>query len=268
MHILTEKGKGYKYSEQDIIGSWHGVGPFDVKTGKGLSETTKNEYSWSEIIGKYMIDYADKNDKFSIVIPAMIGGSKLEEFKEKHPNKIIDVGIAEQTAVTMSSGFALSGIDVFTPIYSTFIQRAYDQVNHDVARQNLKVVFGIDRAGIVGADGETHQGVFDIPLLRHIPNMIITHPRNPEEAFELLNYGFKGNVRELENLFIQLHVFGEQEIELSQLPKRNIKNEGLNLTLAKASEQHIKRVLQINDGNIFISTNSSIDLVLNTVPLI
>jgi len=193
VHILTEKGKGYKYSEQDIIGSWHGVGPFDVKTGKGLSETSKNEYSWSEIIGKYMIDYADKNDKFSIVIPAMIGGSKLEEFKEKHPNKIIDVGIAEQTAVTMSSGFALSGIDVFTPIYSTFIQRAYDQVNHDVARQNLKVVFGIDRAGIVGADGETHQGVFDIPLLRHIPNMVIGHPRTPENAFKMLNYAFKIN---------------------------------------------------------------------------
>jgi 1-deoxy-D-xylulose-5-phosphate synthase len=94
-------------------------------------------------------------------------------------------------AVTMASGLAIENVDVFVPIYSTFLQRAYDQVNHDVARQNVKVIFGIDRAGIVGADGETHQGVFDIALLRHIPNMTIVHPRNPVEAFALLNYGFK-----------------------------------------------------------------------------
>jgi len=140
-----------------------------------------------------MSDYARKNEKFSIVVPAMIGGSGLLKFKEEFPSRIIDVGIAEQMATTMSSGFAIENIDVFLPLYSTFLQRAYDQINHDIARQNLKVVIGVDRAGIVGADGETHQGVFDIPLLRHIPNMIITHPRNPEEAFELLNYGFKEN---------------------------------------------------------------------------
>lgn len=193
VHVLTKKGKGYEHSENDVLGKWHGVSPFNIETGITLSKSEPNSYSWSEVINKYMIDYANKNEKFTIVVPAMIGGSKLQEFKNTHPNKIIDVGIAEQTAVTMSSGFALSGIDVFTPIYSTFIQRAYDQVNHDVARQNLKVVFGIDRAGIVGADGETHQGVFDIPLLRHIPNMVIGHPRNAENAFKMLHYAFKVN---------------------------------------------------------------------------
>ena len=193
IHVLTEKGKGYKPSEHDNIGSWHGVGPFEIETGIQIAKKEENIYSWSEIISEYMIEYAKNNDKFTIVIPAMIGGSSLNKFKELYPDKIIDVGIAEQLAVTMSSGFAISGVDVFTPIYSTFIQRAYDQVNHDVARQNLKVVFGIDRAGIVGADGETHQGLFDIPLLRHIPNMTIAHPRNPEEAFKLLNYAFKVN---------------------------------------------------------------------------
>lgn len=193
IHVLTEKGKGYKPSEHDAIGSWHGVGPFDINTGIQASKKQENIYSWSEIIAEYMIDHAKNNEKFTIVIPAMIGGSSLNKFKDLYPDRIIDVGIAEQLAVTMSSGFAMSGIDVFTPIYSTFIQRAYDQVNHDVARQNLKVVFGIDRAGIVGADGETHQGLFDIPLLRHIPNMTIAHPRNPIEAFKLLNYAFNVN---------------------------------------------------------------------------
>lgn len=193
IHVLTEKGKGYKFSEQDTVGKWHGVSPFDTETGKALKQNHENEYSWSEIISKYMIEYANQKDEFQIVVPAMIGGSKLHEFQATHPDKLIDVGIAEQLAVTMASGFAISGVDVFAPIYSTFIQRAYDQVNHDVARQDLKVVFGLDRAGIVGADGETHQGVFDIPLLRPIPNLLIAHPRNPEKAFEILNYAFKEN---------------------------------------------------------------------------
>lgn len=158
-----------------------------------ISETKENIYSWSQIISEYMINYAKEKEEFVVVIPAMIGGSSFNKFQELYPDRIIDVGIAEQMAVTMSSGFAVSNVDVFTPIYSTFIQRAYDQVNHDVARQNLKVVFGIDRAGIVGADGETHQGVFDIPLLRHIPNIKIAHPRNAVEAFKILNYAFKVN---------------------------------------------------------------------------
>ncbi len=193
IHVLTQKGKGYKYSENDQLGSWHGVGPFSVETGEAIKETKNNRYSWSHIISEYMIDYAKKKAEFVVVIPAMIGGSDFIKYKELYPERIIDVGIAEQMAVTMSSGFAISNVDVFTPIYSTFIQRAYDQVNHDVARQNLKVVFGIDRAGIVGADGETHQGIYDIPLLRHIPNLTIAHPRNAKEAYKILNYAFKIN---------------------------------------------------------------------------
>lgn len=193
IHVLTTKGKGYKFSENEKLGKWHGVSPFNIETGVAITKPKKNMVSWSEIIAHYMTDYARKNEKFSIVVPAMIPGCGLLKFKEEFPTRIIDVGIAEQMAVTMSSGFAIENIDVFLPIYSTFLQRAYDQINHDIARQNLKVVIGIDRAGIVGADGETHQGVFDIPLLRHIPNMTITHPRNPEEAFELLNYAFKVN---------------------------------------------------------------------------
>lgn len=191
IHVLTEKGKGYKWSEGDKSGSWHGVGPFDIETGKPKKIKKQHEHSYSEIVSAYMIEYAKVTKKFHIVVPAMIQGSSLKAFEEKYPTRITDVGIAEPMAVTMSSGLALEGIQVFTPIYSTFLQRAYDQVNHDVARQNANVVFGVDRAGLVGADGETHQGIYDIPLLRHIPNMTIAHPRNAEQAFKLLNYAFK-----------------------------------------------------------------------------
>ncbi len=193
IHVLTEKGKGYKFSENDQLGEWHGVSPFEVETGVTLNKTNPNTHSWSKIISEYMINYAKEKAEFVVVIPAMIGGSSFNKFQDLYPDRIIDVGIAEQMAVTMSSGFAITNVDVFTPIYSTFVQRAYDQINHDVARQDLKVVFGIDRAGIVGADGETHQGVFDIPLLRHIPNIKIAHPRNALEAYKILNYAFKVN---------------------------------------------------------------------------
>ncbi|PAT01083.1 1-deoxy-D-xylulose-5-phosphate synthase [Candidatus Izimaplasma bacterium ZiA1] len=190
IHIVTEKGRGYKYSEEDKQGSWHGVGPFDIETGKMIKHNEKNMHSFSTIIAKYMEDYAKNNENFNIVIPAMIPGCSLSNFKELYPKRINDVGIAEQMAVTMASGYAISGVKVFTPIYSTFIQRAYDQINHDCARQKLPVVFGIDRAGIVGADGETHQGIYDIPLLRHIPNMVIAMGKDAEDTFKICNYAF------------------------------------------------------------------------------
>ncbi len=193
IHVLTEKGKGYAHSENDKQGIWHGVAPFNIESGISLKEKKQNQHSWSTIISEYMINYAKQNQKFGVVIPAMIAGSSFIKYQQLFPDRIHDVGIAEQMAVTMAGGLAMNDVDVFVPIYSTFIQRAYDQVNHDVARQNAKVVFGIDRAGLVGADGETHQGVFDIPLLRPIPNMKIVHPRNAEEAFKLLNYAFKVN---------------------------------------------------------------------------
>lgn len=193
LHVLTEKGKGYKFSEKDKIGSWHGVGPFNIESGISYKKAEKNVHSFSTIVAKYMKNYAKNNEKFTIVIPAMIAGSSLVGFKNEFPDRIIDVGIAEQTAVTMSSGLAISGVKVFTPIYSTFIQRAYDQVSHDVARQDLHVVFGIDRAGLVGPDGETHQGIYDIPLLRHIPNVLIAEGKDAIETFMLLNYAFNVN---------------------------------------------------------------------------
>ncbi|QMS85687.1 1-deoxy-D-xylulose-5-phosphate synthase [Candidatus Xianfuyuplasma coldseepsis] len=246
IHVLTEKGKGYKYSEQDQLGLWHGVSPFDVTTGvinKSVDTTIK---SWSEIIGDYMIHYANIHEKFAIVVPAMIAGSGLIPFKNQHPDRIYDVGIAEQLAVTMSSGLAISGVDVFCPIYSTFIQRAYDQVNHDVARQHLKVVFGLDRAGIVGADGETHQGVFDIPLLRPIPGMSIAHPRTVDDAYKVLNYAFTIN----QGPFVIRYERGKMEVPNTQV----ITNEVASLAW---------EILKQGSDAIFLSFGSILDTLLD-----
>jgi len=256
IHVLTEKGKGYKFSENDQSGYWHGVSPFKIESGLPISEEEKNMHSWSEIISEYMVEYATQKKEFAVVIPAMIGGSNFKKFQQLYPDRIIDVGIAEQMAVTMSSGLAISNIDVFTPIYSTFIQRAYDQVNHDVARQNLKVVFGIDRAGIVGADGETHQGVFDIPLLRHIPNIKIAHPRNPEDAFKILNYAFKVNtgpfVLRYERGKVNYDFSKAITSEICSFPKWEVIQEGNSLVfiafgsiLEQLKEEAIKQQLDI-----------------------
>jgi 1-deoxy-D-xylulose-5-phosphate synthase len=190
IHVITEKGRGYPLAENDTQGIWHGVGPFDIETGKPLKNLEKNSVSYSTIVSETLEENLASGKDIKIVIPAMIVGSKLSNILSKYPDHIIDVGIAEQLAVTMAAGIATEGKHVFVPIYSTFLQRAYDQVNHDVCRQNLHVVFGIDRAGLVGADGETHQGIFDIPFLRHIPNMTIIHPLGMRELKASIHYAF------------------------------------------------------------------------------
>ncbi len=190
IHVVTKKGKGYLPAETDTLGKWHGIGPFDVETGESLNKKTENILSWSNIISSLIEDYAKTDDDFRIIIPAMIYGSALVDFQEKYPEKIIDVGICESFSVCFSAALALSGMRVFVPIYSSFLQRAYDQISHDLARQDIKIVLGIDRAGIVGEDGDTHQGVYDIAYLRHIPNMEIVQPSDMLEAKALLDYAF------------------------------------------------------------------------------
>ncbi len=191
LHVITKKGKGYSFAENDTSGAWHGVKPFDPSTGELLSKKAENTHSWSSIISEYMLRKADHDTNFQIVIPAMIPGSELNEFQKNHPDQIIDVGICESFAVCFAGSLALNKVPVFVPIYSSFLQRAYDQLNHDVCRQNLQVVFGIDRAGIVGDDGDTHQGIYDIAYLRHLPNLTLAQPSTPIEAFQLLDLGFK-----------------------------------------------------------------------------
>ncbi|MEE0831499.1 MAG: 1-deoxy-D-xylulose-5-phosphate synthase [Longicatena sp.] len=191
VHVLTTKGKGYSYAEADKTGAWHGVGPFDLETGKSISKSLPGMKSWSEIISTALCDLAKDNKKIVAITPAMISGSKLQNFFDLYPERSFDCGIAEEHAMTFAAGLATNQIRPFISIYSSFIQRAYDQINHDVARMKLPVVIGIDRCSLVGEDGETHHGVFDIALLRNIPNLILSQPKDAKEAYELLYTAFQ-----------------------------------------------------------------------------
>lgn len=180
-HVITKKGKGYRPAENDKVGTWHGTGPYKIETGDFV-KSTATAPSWSGLIANTVEKLAVSNEKIVTITPAMPVGSKLESFAEKFPERFFDVGIAEQHATTMAAGLATQGMKPFLAIYSTFLQRAYDQVLHDISRQNLNVFIGIDRSGLVGADGETHQGVFDIAFLRHLPNMVIMMPKDENEG--------------------------------------------------------------------------------------
>ena len=189
LHVITEKGKGYKYAESDIEGIWHGISPFDKETGI-IKSKNDGLISWSEVMSNHLIDIAKTNKDIVAITPAMANGSKLNKFKEIYKDRFIDVGIAEEHALVMANSMAIAGKKPFVSIYSTFLQRGYDQVFHDIARMDSNVVIGIDRAGIVGEDGETHQGLYDIAFLNHIPNMIIAAPKNSSEAKGILEFAF------------------------------------------------------------------------------
>jgi len=184
IHVKTVKGRGYRYAEENPS-DYHGVGAFDLKTGKPLSSGGE---SWSDIFGKKMLEIGAANDKAVGITAAMAGGTGFEGFQKAFPERFFDVAIAEQHGVTFSAGLASRGIVPVFAVYSSFLQRAYDQIVHDVCMQNLHVVFAVDRAGIVGADGETHQGVFDLSFLSHIPNMTVLSPKNGWELEEMLDF--------------------------------------------------------------------------------
>ncbi|RXI76358.1 1-deoxy-D-xylulose-5-phosphate synthase [Clostridium tetani] len=184
IHVVTTKGKGYKFAEQNPD-KFHGIGSFDYMTG--CSKKSKG-VTYSKAFGKAMVSIASKDKRVVAITAAMKDGTGLNEFSNKFKNRIFDVGIAEQHAVTMAAGMATAGLRPVFSVYSTFLQRAYDQVLHDVCIQNLPVVFAIDRAGLVGEDGETHQGVFDMSYLSHMPNMTIMAPKCVEELEFMLNW--------------------------------------------------------------------------------
>ncbi len=185
LHVITTKGKGYQQAEDDKI-RFHAPGIFDVKTGKNIPAPVDLPAKYQTVFGETVLELARKNDKIVAVTPAMPTGSSLNKMMKELPGRTFDVGIAEQHAVTFSAGLAARGMIPFCVIYSTFLQRAYDQIIHDVALQKLPVIFAIDRGGLVGADGPTHHGVFDLAYLNCIPNMIISSPMNEEEFRSLI----------------------------------------------------------------------------------
>ncbi len=186
VHVITKKGKGYTPAEKDTVGTWHGTGPYKIETGDFVKPVNAPP-AWSAVVSETVRKLAKKDNRIVAITPAMPVGSKLEKFAKEFPERMYDVGIAEQHAATMAAGLATQNMKPFLAIYSTFLQRAYDQVVHDIARQNLNVFIGIDRSGLVGADGETHQGVYDIAFLRHIPNMVLMMPKDENEGQHMVN---------------------------------------------------------------------------------
>ena len=244
LHVLTKKGKGYLPSENDVEGDFHGVGPFDIETGKPL----KNDgtISISKVVSNYLVEKR-KNLEFKVITPAMKSGAKLQEFAELYPDDFYDVGIAEEHAAVMSAGISLAKKNVVLLMYSTFAQRAYDQILNDISRQDLKVIIGIDRAGIVGEDGQTHQGIYDVAMFMAMPNIVVTMPKDDKEIIELFNYGFNQN-----------HPF------VIRYPRGNVSPKEIDSTLTCKFEWPI-----LNEGNkgIVIGYGPNIDRISHLVSI-
>lgn len=192
LHVLTKKGKGFSPAEKDKVGTWHGTGPYKIETG-ALVKPANTAPAWSKLVSDTVLKLARQDERIVAITPAMPVGSKLEAFAQEFPDRMLDVGIAEQHAVTLAAGLATQNMKPFLAIYSTFLQRAYDQMLHDVCRQNLNVFIGIDRSGLVGADGETHQGVYDISFLRHMPNLVIMMPKDENEGQHMVHTALSYN---------------------------------------------------------------------------
>ena len=229
IHVLTKKGKGYKIAEENPD-KFHATAPFDIETGKTKKEK-KDDYS--KIFGEKLIELAKKDKRIVAVTASMKDGTGLTKFAKEYPSRFFDIGIAEQHALTMAAGMAIDGMIPFVPIYSSFYQRAYDQVIHDIAMQNLPVIMCVDRAGVVGADGETHQGTLDMAFFRLVPNLTIMAPKDFRELEDMMEFAAKLNKPVViryprggqdENIQFEIH----QKIELG---KAEILREGQDVSI-------------------------------------
>jgi 1-deoxy-D-xylulose-5-phosphate synthase len=190
LHVVTKKGQGYKLAEADPV-LYHGPGKFDPK--EGIKKAAAGKPTYTQVFGDWLCDMAREDARLIGITPAMREGSGLVRFEREYPNRYFDVGIAEQHSVTFAAGLACDGMRPVLAIYSTFLQRGYDQLIHDVALQNLPVTFALDRGGLVGADGATHHGAFDLSYLRCIPNMIVMAPSDENECRQMLTTAFRSN---------------------------------------------------------------------------
>lgn len=221
LHIKTVKGKGYELAEKDQT-KWHAPGLFDKVTGEIFKKTFEipQPPKYQDVFGHTIIELAEKNEKIIGITPAMPSGCSLKYMMEKMPDRAFDVGICEQHAVTLSAGMATQGMKVFCNIYSTFMQRAYDMVIHDVAIQKLPVIFCLDRAGLVGEDGPTHHGAYDLAFMRCIPNMIVSAPMNESE---LRNLMYTAQLESTQNPFVIRYPRGEGTMPEWKTPMQEIK---------------------------------------------
>lgn len=216
VHVLTTKGKGYTPAEKDSH-KWHGISPYKIESGQVLKAVGNCMYT--EVFSQTLMELADKDPRIVAVTPAMPSGSGLVKFAEKYPNRMIDVGIAEQHAATLCAAMAMEGMKPIYAVYSTFMQRAYDQIVHDICRHNANVMFAIDRAGFVGADGETHQGVYDIAFMRHIPNIVIMMPKDDNELRHMMKTALDYNEGPIAYRYPRINVPGVTwDEELKAIP--------------------------------------------------
>lgn len=216
VHVLTTKGKGYTPAEEDSH-KWHGITPYKMESGQLLKAVGNPMYT--EIFSRTLIELAEQDERIVAVTPAMPGGSGLVKFAEIFPSRMIDVGIAEQHAATMCAALAMEGMKPIFAVYSTFMQRAYDQIVHDICRHNANVMFAIDRAGFVGADGETHQGVYDLAFMRHIPNIVLMMPKDENELRHMMKTALEYNDGPIAYRYPRVNVPGVTlDAELHSIP--------------------------------------------------
>jgi 1-deoxy-D-xylulose-5-phosphate synthase len=259
VHVVTQKGHGYKPAERNPS-KFHGIAPFDIKTGDVLAAS--NGRTYSEVFSDAICKLAKNNTSLAAITAAMPDGTGLAKFSKWYPDRFFDVGIAEAHAVTFSAGLAAGGMTPVFAVYSSFLQRAYDQILHDVCIQQLHVVFAVDRAGLVGSDGETHQGIFDLSFLSSIPNMTVFVPKNDWELEEGLKFATeihdgpialrypRGAAYTGLSEFKQPIVYGESEmiyeekdimlfavgnmVAVAETVRKNLKKKGLNVSLVNA----------------------------------
>lgn len=244
VHTVTKKGKGY-YEAEANPSVYHGVSPGNIASGTSVE-------SYTSVFGKYMIDKASTNDKLVSITAAMCSGCGLNDFSMKFPNRFYDVGISEEHAVTMAAGLAKGGVVPVFSVYSTFLQRAYDQILHDVCMQNLHVVFAIDRAGIVGEDGETHQGTFDFSYLLHLPNMTVLAPSCKEEFVDMLDYAIDRIEGPVAIRFPKDKAFSRPECDFKFSVPETVENHGNDILIFSVGRMldRCQKCVQIlkNDG--------------------
>ncbi|KYG30949.1 1-deoxy-D-xylulose-5-phosphate synthase [Alkalihalobacillus trypoxylicola] len=264
IHVLTKKGKGYEPAEKDELGTWHGLGPYKMESGEVVKKPGPPSYSG--VFAETLKKIAREDERVVAITAAMPGGTKLDVFAQEFPNRMFDVGIAEQHATTMAGGLATQGLKPVFAVYSTFLQRGYDQIVHDICRQNLNVLFAIDRAGLVGADGETHQGVYDIAYLRHLPNMKILMPKDENELQHMIYTAIQYDDGPIAVRYPRGNGYGikmDQQLKAVEIGKWEVITEGNDacilsfgtmLPVAEEAIEHLK-TLGINVG--LINANSA-----------
>lgn len=266
LHVKTKKGKGYDPAENDKDGSWHGVTPFVVETGEFVTNDSNN-INWSKLFSNKVDELLNQNEDLYLISAATLKGSCLDELHNKYHKRVIDVGIAEEHAVTAASGLLLNNKKVIISMYSTFLQRAFDEIHHDISRLNLKPLFLIDRSGLVGQDGETHQGIYDESFLYTIPNTYISMPSNEKEASYLLNLGLNNDFDG--PMFIRYprgycSNFDNVNLEDGVIYSRNLKHvDNKDLLIITVGPHSNELVNIINNENI----NAEIDLMLFVKPI-